>query len=381
MKTLIRLILLMLAVPRAIAQPLALRVEVAPLPGTDDGPTLQIVAQLAPEDRTRVGREARLRVRLLDEDDDTLLHLLRDVVVDDEGATSTEVTWAPGTYTLEVTLEAVRGRASGLWAGTITIPEAPPRSKAVKPVAIEPARAPTLGDSDDASTKPTAAPSDDRTLPAPTASPTDEDTAALAAEETLSSEASQEHLSASPPEARTASVPPAEPVAADAPPKPAMPSQTALPVRMVIALDVTAPDSSRATGIAKALEHRALSEGGRSVTFLAEDAATQNAPGILRAALLSSQTSYFGAPLILITDGRRQAGDGEWREALAAARSGGVPVLAVGLWSTDFPPKVQNRLRKIASVSDGRVFFLQGADTTATIVALYEEARKAGRPQ
>ena len=161
----------------------------------------------------------------------------------------------------------------------------------------------------------------------------------------------------------------AEPVVAD--------RQSELPVQMVIALDVTAEESSRASSIATALEHRALAEGGRSAAFTSDDAAIANAPGIMRAALYSSVTTHFGAPLVLITDGQRPASKEAWKEALTAARSSGVPVLAVGLWSSDFPKTVQNKLRKIASESGGRVFFLQGADSSATVVALYEEIRKA----
>jgi hypothetical protein len=369
----------------AASTPLAMRVDIGVKSVGRSTTTLRVTAQLAPEDRSRLGRQARMRVKLSD-GDRTVAHVLKDVDIDQDGSAGAVFDWPPGRYELEVSLEALRGDAKGLWAGAVEVPANNVDDADAALAEVHRDAAPTVA----ATPAPVAAPPKDGTSAAAPATkvsePAVEPEPALAATATAAAVDSdglepESKLVGEPaaPEPAPLPAPKATPVPrpTESPTAPAPNPQSTLPVHMVVALDVTADESARATAIARELEHKALAAGGRSAAFSSADAATENAPGILRAALHSSVTSHFGAPIVLLTDGRRPASKAAWKEAETAARRGEIPVLAVGLWTPDFPAAVQKRLRKIADVSGGRVFFLQGSDATSTVVALFEEVLKA----
>lgn len=390
MKTMTAALIMLVALPAVAARPLAMRVDVQSTVGVEAGTTVQVEAQLAPEDRGRLGSQARMRVQLT-QAEDTIAHILRDVDISADGSAQASFTWPPGKYALEVSLEALRGDAKGLWAGTIEVPDlnagrtgvatatvatAQPKAEEKKPVqpwesSAQPTEKKTESPQPDTGSA-QGGMTDTPAAPAVAATAHDVDSTRSTTAETSSTATQQSEAPKTAEKPQKALVNDPSSIRA---PGPA--AHQDLPVHMVVALDVTAADSERATSIARALEHSALAGGGRSSAFSSNDAATANAPGILRAALSSSLTSHFGAPVVLITDGRRQASNAAWKEAQTAARSGDVPVLVVGLWNSDFSSGLQKKLRKIASQSGGRLFFLQESDASATVVALYEEIVKA----
>jgi hypothetical protein len=84
--------------------------------------------------------------------------------------------------------------------------------------------------------------------------------------------------------------------------------------------------------------------------------------GGLASVLRSSLAAFDGVKgrmfLVLVSDGRSSR-EG-LRAALHAAKLAGVPVLVAGIWNRDFKSGARKDLRRLADVTGGSVFFLQG---------------------
>jgi hypothetical protein len=136
----------------AATAPVAMRVEVEPLRSGDGTTVVEVVVQVSPEDRTRVGDNAIVRLEL---DGGTVAFgsPMRGVRFDSDGSARIEVAWPPGEHDLRVVLEVPRSDATGLWVGKVRIPEtvagaaaaavaAPLPAPTAKTVAVEPAMPP-----------------------------------------------------------------------------------------------------------------------------------------------------------------------------------------------------------------------------------------------
>ena len=131
------------------SRPVAMRVEVAPLRVEGQGTAVEIVVQVAPEDRARIGRTVWLQGELT-HSGKPVARLARGVDLDAQGRVRLEMVLEPGRYDLRIELQAGQGGSSGFWQGPVVVPrlepgEAPPPPAAAAPAAEatpEPAAAP-----------------------------------------------------------------------------------------------------------------------------------------------------------------------------------------------------------------------------------------------
>ena len=82
--------------------------------------------------------------------------------------------------------------------------------------------------------------------------------------------------------------------------------------------------------------------------------------------------------LLVVTDGRGDVSKTAWKEAVGAGESAGVPVLVIALWGADFSQRVRKEFRRIAEVSGGRLFLVQGAGQLGGVVSRYGGMLDAG---
>lgn len=171
----------LLVLPQAdAARSLAVRAEVRVLSSTESEVRAEVVAQVAPEDRTALGRSPWLTVDLR-QGDTSVVRWAGQVDLDDDGTARLEVTVRPGTYEIEVSLTALRTKDRGLWIGRQTLGEAPepaptatPRSTPAPPVPARPATPPEVPTpaNPETSAEALAAAAEPAPPPSPTATPT-----------------------------------------------------------------------------------------------------------------------------------------------------------------------------------------------------------------
>ncbi|MFV2073003.1 MAG: hypothetical protein ACC742_10185 [Thermoanaerobaculales bacterium] len=75
--------------------------------------------------------------------------------------------------------------------------------------------------------------------------------------------------------------------------------------------------------------------------------------------------------LLVVTDGRADVSRTAWKEAIQVSAEAGVPVLVIALWEADFNQRVRKELRRVADLSGGRLFLVQGAGQLDGVVARY----------
>ena len=127
----------------AASAPVAMRVEVEPLRQVGDRTEVAVVVQVSPEDRARIGSNAILRIEL----DGGVVSSgspMRAVRLEDDGSTRVVVEWPPGTHQLRVEIEDSTKEDTGLWVGTVRIPDLSPQAsiEEVPKQVSEPASAP-----------------------------------------------------------------------------------------------------------------------------------------------------------------------------------------------------------------------------------------------
>jgi hypothetical protein len=125
----------------AASAPVAMRVEVEPQRTSDGTTVVEVVVQVSPEDRTRVGANAIVRLEL-DGGTVDFGSPMRGVRFDSAGSARIEVAWPPGEHDLRVELEVPRSDATGLWVGKVRIPETIAGVSAAAAVAPVPAPEP-----------------------------------------------------------------------------------------------------------------------------------------------------------------------------------------------------------------------------------------------
>ncbi len=117
------------AVYAAANAPVGVRVEVESLVVNAEGTRVALTVQVSPEDRSRIGKNAMLRITL-DGEAPPGQSPLWAVRIESDGSGRIETVWPPGEHTLRVDIASPSGEDTGLWVGTVRIPGA-----AAEPVA------------------------------------------------------------------------------------------------------------------------------------------------------------------------------------------------------------------------------------------------------
>ena len=117
------------ALMSAAAPPVALRVETAAVRPVGDATLMSVTVQVAPEDRTRLGRDVWVQCELL-RAGQRVLRLARALDLDERGQAGFEVAWPAGDYDLRVSIEGAGDRAAGLWVGPLSVPPMGPEAPA-----------------------------------------------------------------------------------------------------------------------------------------------------------------------------------------------------------------------------------------------------------
>jgi hypothetical protein len=118
----------------AASAPVAIRVGVEPLRASGAGTEVVVMIQVSPEDRTRIGANAMVRIELDGEVPPGQSPLWAVRVTSDGGARVTTV-WPPGEHHLKVEIASPSGQDTGLWVGTVRIPSFGDVSVVVEPPA------------------------------------------------------------------------------------------------------------------------------------------------------------------------------------------------------------------------------------------------------
>ncbi len=164
MKRLFVVAALLSAFTAIAAAPIAIRVEIEPVRVSGDGTVMAITVQVAPEDRSRIGKDAWIQGELRQRGE-RIERLARAVNLDDGGQARIEATWPPGVYQLQIEIEGSKRKGTGVWINTITVPnledtvqeaESPPRPLAL-PVTATPTTASAESPAEEAEQQPTPA--------------------------------------------------------------------------------------------------------------------------------------------------------------------------------------------------------------------------------
>lgn len=111
------------------APPVALRVETAAIRPVGDATLMSVTVQVAPEDRSRLGRDVWVQCELI-RAGQRVLRLARALDLDERGQAGFEVAWPAGDYDLRVSIEGAGDRAAGLWVGSLSVPPMGPGTPA-----------------------------------------------------------------------------------------------------------------------------------------------------------------------------------------------------------------------------------------------------------
>jgi hypothetical protein len=103
--------------------PVAVRVEIESLAVEADGTRVALTFQVSPEDRSRIGKNAMVRITL-DGDAPPGQSPLWAVRIESDGSGRIETVWPPGEHALRVEISSPSGEHTGLWVGTVRIPGA-----------------------------------------------------------------------------------------------------------------------------------------------------------------------------------------------------------------------------------------------------------------
>jgi hypothetical protein len=110
-----------------------MRVEIEPMRQAGAATEVAVVVQVSPEDRVRIGSNAILRIEL-DGGKVSSGSPMRAVRLEDDGSSRVVVEWPPGEHHLRVEIEDPSKQDTGLWVGTVRIPDLSPEG-APPPVA------------------------------------------------------------------------------------------------------------------------------------------------------------------------------------------------------------------------------------------------------
>lgn len=384
------------------ATPLAMRVDLEAVDHDGGQTTMAVEIQLAPADRTRVGRQCRLRIRL-NRDGVSHAHILQDIDFDIKGLTRVEHAWPPGTYELTLGIENLRGSTLGVWNGTVEIPgsirdeptvrgprpdpvppapatpaetePAPPDARSPVPIETPPAAAPP-SESDAATATETPAPSVDQKEP-PTVPPTIEAARPPAPKATQETPDTADAPPARPEGRPAPATPPneprpqvSEPPAAPPEPKtqePAPEVESSGPGYDLLVL-IDTSDQAMAQRAFEFQTATAASIPAVRATTLNLDASDPAAAIIQAAARLAGRRTTRS--LVVLTDGRWTASRSQWKDLRRRLEQGGRPMVVIGLWNDDYRPATRKRLGEAAERSGGGSYLMQPAERPSRAVAV-----------
>lgn len=392
----------------AAGRQLALLVELNPF-GVDEGGTqTEIVVRVAPEDRFALGEDVMLWAELSRDGQRVVRRGWALKVEDRDEPFMVELVVPPGPHTLRVDLEGSAARSKGVWWGDVdlSLPASESESE------TEPVPVPVPDDPAAASESATAAEIATSSATA-IVSATESVVAAGSGAETVAATESVAKAVADPiphPDAAPVSEPDPAPVPASVPDSDAVPVPVSAPapepdtvpdVAPAPAVDppilVIAVDLHEETGVdvpwighmavelaqqtAKAPDQvLILSQGGEyrsrptSWRGLAEEIAVietgpaDELPTLVSAALKNTVRDSDSIFVLVLTDGLGPRSKKAWTQALMDADDAGAPVLIAGVWNDGFSSGARKNLRKLADVSDGSVFYLQGPEQTDALV-------------
>jgi hypothetical protein len=122
-KSSVVLMVIAVAVCALANAPVAVRVEVESLAVTAEGTRVALTIQISPEDRSRIGKNAMVRIAL-DGGVPPGQSPLWAVRIESDGSGRIDTVWPPGEHTLRVDIANPSGEDTGLWVGTVRIPGA-----------------------------------------------------------------------------------------------------------------------------------------------------------------------------------------------------------------------------------------------------------------
>ncbi len=121
LKTSVLFVVVAIALCAAADAPVAVRVEIESLAVGTGGTDVVLTVQISPEDRSRIGKNAMVRVTL-DGDVPPRQSPLWAVRIEDDGSGRIETVWPPGEHALRVEIASPSGEHTGLWVGSVRIP-------------------------------------------------------------------------------------------------------------------------------------------------------------------------------------------------------------------------------------------------------------------
>ncbi len=320
--------------PLPAVSPLAMRVDVQPSAITPEGTMMTIEVQLAPQDRGRIGDQARMRIKL-NQGSKALVHILQDVDFDNRGMTRMEYLWPPGSYELLLTIESLRGTATGLWVGPVVIPESLDQTPAAPPA------------------EPKVEEPKTETKTPVQSSLADAASAAVAAAPVVAS---------APPSAKAPVAETKKTVATQTP-------RNSGPVYALV-LDIDSSDlelADRAAELRASIDRRfedatpIIIQGGDSNPTVAISRALK---------VLEFEPETKG--IIVLTDARRKASHSQWKTIVASVQSSKIPIFVIGLWNDEFNPGTRKQFKRLATDSGGRSYVLQPAESPARALEMVE---------
>jgi hypothetical protein len=389
----------------AATQLVAMRVELEGIRASGSETLVELSLQIAPEDRTRVGRRVSFNA-VLTRGDTNVASVARIVELDDRGRARIQVSWPAGTHQLRVDISSSTGANEGIWMGEVEIPrfEPEPAPTPQEPPAVAPEPAPVP--------ETMAAAAAVTEEPAPTAAP---EAAPPPQREAVETEVAAEPAPAVAPERdqRTAAAgwQGADPelavltamVTDRSRPVPVLESPqfrlrvngrdteidavgaSEVPLFLGFAVDVSETMAPYLPELSRQLSRLALRTVGdvgqlSLVTADAEAelvldwgataselAQTLNKSGVreegnLAGLVATSLAAFEGRSgrrfLILVTDGGHREPQSSWNEAAAAVEAAGVPLVVIGFRGDWLRERTRRQLERFAAASGGRNYFL-----------------------
>jgi len=366
-----------------------MRVDVQPTAISAGGTVMTVEVQLAPQDRGRIGNQARIRIKL-NQGSKTLAHILQDVDFDNQGMTRMEYTWPPGSYELTLTIESLRGTALGLWVGQIDIPanlDQAPNPPPAEPKVEEPkteTNTPAVGSAPEAVTAATVPvvasapppPKNPVTATEGAAAATPPPQAPVQASETIPENPEPSTATPAtepPPTAASAAEPAPIPEAKDEipPPQPvaAITASASGPVYALV-LDIDSSDielTDRAAELRASIDRRI-----ENLTPVIIQGGDSNPALTLGRALETLRLNPESKAIIVLTDARRKSSRSEWKTIDTSVQNAGVPIFVIGLWNSEFNPGTRKQFKRLATDSGGRSYVLQPAESPARALEMME---------
>jgi hypothetical protein len=87
---------------------------------------------------------------------------------------------------------------------------------------------------------------------------------------------------------------------------------------------------------------------------------SENVAGLVIASIERFRGLHGRTFLVVLTDGRDEPTKEEWQEAADRAGEAGVPILVIALWDDQFNNRIRKNLKKLAEISGGSLFLVQG---------------------